>query len=64
MVLLNVTATTVPITIKVRNDGDQDEGNENFKVDLGYGRSNKIENVEFSLIKEDGTSANVDDDIT
>ena len=58
------TATTVPITIKVRNDGDQDEGNENFKVDLGYVVGpNKIENVEFSLIKHDGTSANVDKDI-
>ena len=50
------TATTVPITIKVKNDGDQDEGNENFKVDLGYVIGpNKIENVAFDLIKEDGT---------
>ena len=64
VVEVSSTATTVPITIKVRNDGDQDEGNENFKVDLGYVVGpNKIENVEFSLIKHDGTSANVDKDI-
>ena len=48
--------TSVDITIKVRNDGDQDEGNENFKVDLGYVVGpNKIENVKFDLMKEDNT---------